>query len=161
MANPFEIPTRPKKIKAINGLSNKYKIIKANNKGTFISGINFLLVNLSTRKPDENKVIIDDEADYASPNAKINKVDDEGEKERTKINDRIFNLLKNDKLDKDNDYFEVRSKRAKIIRSRSNFNFFAFHFSITILQNIRNLFLKFLVKRKFFVKRYLGKVYKN
>ena len=36
----------------------------------------------------------------------------------------IFNLLKNDKLDKDNDYFEVRSKRAKIIRSRSNFNFF-------------------------------------
>ena len=40
----------------------------------------------------------------------------------------IFNLLKNDKLDKDNDYFEVRSKRAKIIRSRSNFNFFTFPF---------------------------------
>ena len=30
-----------------------------------------------------------------------------------------------------------------------------------IMQNIRNLLLKFLVKRKFFVKRYLGKVYKN
>ena len=73
----------------------------------------------------------------------------------------IFNLLKNDKLDKDNNYFEIRSKRAKIIRSRSNFNFFAFHFSSKIMQNIRNLFLKFLVKRKFFVKRYLGKVYKN
>jgi hypothetical protein len=43
----------------------------------------------------ENKVIIDDEADYASPNSKVNKVDEEGEKERTKINDRIFNLLKN------------------------------------------------------------------
>ena len=73
----------------------------------------------------------------------------------------IFNLLKNDKLDKDNNYFDVRSKRAKIIRSRSNFNFFVFHFSNKIMQNIRNLFLKFLVKRKFFVKRYLGKVYKN
>ena len=73
----------------------------------------------------------------------------------------IFNLLKNDKLDKDNDYFEVRSKRAKIIRSRSNFNFFAFHFSNPIMQKIRNIFLKFLVKRKFFVKRYLGKVYNN
>jgi salicylate hydroxylase len=73
----------------------------------------------------------------------------------------IFNLLKNDKLDKENNYFEIRSKRAKIIRSRSNFNFFAFHFSSKIMQNIRNLFLKFLVKRKFFVKRYLGKVYKN
>ena len=73
----------------------------------------------------------------------------------------IFNLLKNDKLDKDNNYFEIRSKRAKIIRSRSNFNFFTFHFSSKIMQNIRNLLLKFLVKRKFFVKRYLGKVYKN
>ena len=44
----------------------------------------------------KNKVIIDDEADYASPNSKVNKVDDEGERERTKINERIFNLLKND-----------------------------------------------------------------
>ena len=73
----------------------------------------------------------------------------------------IFHLLKNDKLDKDNNYFENRSKRAKIIRSRSNFNFFVFHFSSSIMQKIRNIFLKFLVKRKFFVKRYLGKVYNN
>jgi salicylate hydroxylase len=73
----------------------------------------------------------------------------------------IFNLLKKDKLDKENNYFEIRSKRAKIIRSRSNFNFFAFHFSSKIMQNLRNLFLKFLVKRRFFVKSYLGKVYKN
>ncbi len=73
----------------------------------------------------------------------------------------IFNLLKNDKLDKDNDYFEIRAKRAKIIRSRSSFNFFVFHFSNSIIQKIRNIFLKFLVKRKFFVKSYLGKVYKN
>jgi len=73
----------------------------------------------------------------------------------------IFNLLTKDKLDKENNYFEIRSNRAKIIRSRSNFNFFAFHFSSTIIQNVRNLFLKFLVKRNFFVKRYLGKVYKN
>ena len=73
----------------------------------------------------------------------------------------IFNLLTKDKLDKENNYFEIRSKRAKIIRSRSNLNFFAFHFSSKIMQNVRNLLLKFLVKRKFFVKRYLGKVYKN
>ena len=73
----------------------------------------------------------------------------------------IFNLLIKDKLDKENNYFEIRSKRAEIIRSRSNWNFFAFHFSSKIMQNVRNLFLKFLVKRKFFVKRYLGKVYKD
>jgi salicylate hydroxylase len=72
----------------------------------------------------------------------------------------IFNLLTKDKLDKENNYFQIRSKRAKIIRNRSNFNFFAFHFSSKIMQDIRNLFLKFLVKRKFFVKSYLGKVYK-
>ncbi len=73
----------------------------------------------------------------------------------------IFNLLAKDKLGKENNYFEIRLKRAKIIRSRSNFNFFVFHFKSKIMQNLRNLFLKFLVKRKFFVKRYLGKVYKN
>ncbi len=73
----------------------------------------------------------------------------------------FFNLLTKDMLDKENNYFKIRSNRAKIIRSRSNFNFFVFHFSSKIMQNIRNLFLKFLVKRRFFVKRYLGKVYKN
>ena len=73
----------------------------------------------------------------------------------------IFNLLKKDKLDKDNNYYDIRLNRAKIIRSRSNFNFFVFHLSSFIMQKIRNIFLKFLVKRKFFIKSYLGKVYKN
>ena len=73
----------------------------------------------------------------------------------------IFNLLKEGKLESDNTYFEERSRRAKIIIKRSNFNFFAFHFSSSIMQKIRNIFLKFLVKRKTFIEGYLGKVYKN
>ena len=73
----------------------------------------------------------------------------------------IFTLLQKRKLDKNNTYFEERSKRAKIVRKRSNFNFFAFHFSSSIMQKIRNTFLKFLVKRKTFIQGYLGKVYKN
>ena len=73
----------------------------------------------------------------------------------------IFTLLQKGKLDKNNKYFEERSKRAKIVRKRSNFNFFAFHFSSSIIQKIRNIFLKFLVKRKTFIYGYLGKVYKN
>jgi salicylate hydroxylase len=73
----------------------------------------------------------------------------------------IFNLLKEDKLESVNTYFEERSKRAKIVRKRSNFNFFVFHFSSPIMQKIRNIFLKFLVKRKIFIEGYLGKVYKN
>ena len=72
----------------------------------------------------------------------------------------IFNLLKENKLDMDT-YFELRSKRAKIVRKRSNLNFFTFHFSNSLMQNIRNMILRFLVKRKKFIKSYLGKVYKN
>ena len=72
----------------------------------------------------------------------------------------IFNLLKENKLDTDT-YFELRSKRAKIVRKRSNFNFFAFHFSNSLIQNIRNMILRFLVKRKKFIESYLGKVYEN
>ena len=73
----------------------------------------------------------------------------------------IFTLLQKDKLDKNNTYFEERSKRAKIVRKRSNFNFIAFHFSSSITKKIRNIFLKFLVKRKTFIQGYLGKIYEN
>ena len=73
----------------------------------------------------------------------------------------IFNLLKESKLESDNVYFEERSRRAKIVRRRSNLNFFAFHFSSSIMQKIRNIFLKFLVKRKAFIDAYLNPVYKK
>ena len=73
----------------------------------------------------------------------------------------IFTLLQKNKLDKNNTHFEVRSKRAKIVRKRSNFNFFAFHFSSSIMQKIRNTFLKFLVKRKNFINAFLKPVYKK
>ena len=73
----------------------------------------------------------------------------------------IFNLLKEDKLANANSYFEERSRRAKIVRRRSNFNFFTFHLSNSIMQTIRNKFLKFLVKRKAFIDAYLNPVYKK
>ena len=73
----------------------------------------------------------------------------------------LFNLIKEDKSDIQNAYFQERSKRAKIVRKRSNFNFFAFHFSSSITQAIRNFFMKFLIKRKSFISSYLGTVYKN
>ena len=73
----------------------------------------------------------------------------------------IFKLLKEGKLESDNTYFKERSRKAKIVRRRSSLNFFAFHFSSSIMQKTRNIFLKFLVKRKTFIEGYLGKVYKN
>ena len=73
----------------------------------------------------------------------------------------IFKLLKEGKLESSNTYFEERSRRVKIVRRRSSLNFFAFHFSSSFMRKIRNIFLKFLVKRKTFIEGYLGKVYKN
>ncbi len=73
----------------------------------------------------------------------------------------LFNLIKNDKEEIQNAYFKERSRRARIVKRRSNINFFAFHFSSSIMQIIRNFFMKILVKRKSFVSSYLGKVYKN
>ena len=73
----------------------------------------------------------------------------------------LFNLIKNQNIDASNVYFKTRSERAKIVRRRSDFNFFAFHFSSSVMQKIRNIFLKFLVKRKGFINSYLGPIYKN
>ena len=73
----------------------------------------------------------------------------------------LFNLIQNERGDIQNIYFQERSKRAKIVRRRSNFNFFIFHFSSKFMQTIRNFFMKFLIKRKSFINSYLGSVYKN
>jgi len=72
----------------------------------------------------------------------------------------LFNLLKKDNLNIANKYFKTRSQRIKVVRRRSNLNFLVFHISNAILQKIRNLILKFLIKRKGFIKNYLGAVYK-
>ena len=73
----------------------------------------------------------------------------------------LFNLIQDDKAEIQNTYFQERSRRAKIVKRRSNINFFAFHFSSSIMQTLRNFFLKFLVKRKRFISSYLETVYKN
>ncbi len=73
----------------------------------------------------------------------------------------LFNLLEKENSIIQRDYFKTRLSRAKIVRKRSNFNFFIFHFSSNIMQIIRNFFMKFLVKRKSFISSYLGTVYKN
>ena len=73
----------------------------------------------------------------------------------------LFNLIKDERRDIQNIYFQERSKRAKLIRRRSHFNFFMFHFSSKFMQAIRNFFIKYLIKRKSFINAYLGPVYKN
>ena len=73
----------------------------------------------------------------------------------------LFNLIQADNADIQNIYFKKRSKRANIVRKRSNFNFLVFHFSSSIMQVIRNFFMKILIKRKSFIGSYLGTVFKD
>ena len=73
----------------------------------------------------------------------------------------LFNLIKDERGDIQNIYFQERSRRAKMVRRRSNFNFFIFHLSSKFFQMIRNSFMRFLIKRKGFINSYLGKIYKN
>jgi len=73
----------------------------------------------------------------------------------------LFKLLKEKNEDVHNIYFKNRLARVKIIQKRSNFNFFAFHISNSLVKKVRNMILKRLVKNKRFIDSYLGEVYKN
>ena len=70
----------------------------------------------------------------------------------------LFCLIKEGKENIHNAYYQERLKRANIVRRRSNINFFAFHFSSSFMQMIRNFFIKFLIKKKSFVSSFLGTV---
>ena len=65
------------------------------------------------------------------------------------------NLLNN------NNFFNIRSKRVKMINRRSNFNQYAFHLSNPVMIFFRNILMKYLVKNENFLENYLGKIYKN
>ena len=72
----------------------------------------------------------------------------------------LFNLLSDNKKNIQNIYFKKRLIRTNQINKRSKFNYFGFHISNPLLENLRNFFLKRLVKNKNFIHSYLGKIYK-
>ena len=73
----------------------------------------------------------------------------------------LFELIKKENSEVQKLYFKKRLSKTKIVRSRSNFNYFIFHLSSGFLKNIRNFFMKFLLKKKKFINFYIGKVYSN
>jgi salicylate hydroxylase len=74
--------------------------------------------------------------------------------------DEIYELIKDDHADIQNEYFKKRVERTNLINKRSKLNFFGFHISNPLLKILRNFFLKRLVKNKNFIQIYLGKIYK-
>tara|TARA_A100001015_G_scaffold316424_1_gene430668 strand:- start:532 stop:1665 length:1134 start_codon:yes stop_codon:yes gene_type:complete len=73
----------------------------------------------------------------------------------------LFTLLNKNNPNVQSIYFKKRLRRVKIIKRRTDFNFFIFHISNVILKKIRNVILKRLVKSRRFIKGYLGEVYEN
>jgi len=71
----------------------------------------------------------------------------------------LFNLLSENKKNIQSIYFKKRSKRTNQINRRSKFNYFGFHISSPFLQNLRNFFLRRLVKNKNFIQNHLEKIY--
>ncbi len=71
-----------------------------------------------------------------------------------------FELYKNLKKDK-NQFNNERYKRIKMIKNKSDLNYFAFHLSNPINIFVRNIVIKYLTKNKKFINNYLGKIYKN
>ena len=72
----------------------------------------------------------------------------------------IFELLTQNHMDIENEYFKNRVKKTNLIKKRSKINYFAFHISNPLLKVLRNGLLKRLVKNKNFINTYLGRIYR-
>jgi len=84
----------------------------------------------------------------------------QGASQSIEASHELFNLLSENKKNIQNLYFKKRIKKTNQINKRSKFNYFGFHISNPFLQNLRNFFLRRLVKNKNFIQSYLGKIYK-
>jgi salicylate hydroxylase len=73
----------------------------------------------------------------------------------------IFELIKNNNTEVQNEYFKDRVERINLINKRSKLNYFSFHLSNPFFSAIRDVVLKRLVKNEKFLESYLGKIYKK
>ncbi len=71
-----------------------------------------------------------------------------------------YELFKSIENNTEDDFFNNRVEKIKMVNIRSKFNQFAFHLSNPFNIFFRNFFLKRLVKNKKFLEFYLGKIYK-
>ena len=71
-----------------------------------------------------------------------------------------YELYENFEKEK-NQFNNKRIKRTKMIERKSKLNYFAFHLENPLLNFLRNLLIKNLVKNKRFINSYLGKIYKD
>ena len=66
-----------------------------------------------------------------------------------------------DSIINNNNFYNNRVSKVKMINNRSKFNQFTFHLSNPLVVFFRNIILKILTKNKKFLEYYLGRIYKN
>ena len=71
-----------------------------------------------------------------------------------------YELYESIKNNTENNFFNNRVKKIKMVNIRSKINQFAFHLSNPFNTFLRNIFLKRFVKNKKFLESYLGKIYR-
>ena len=72
-----------------------------------------------------------------------------------------YELFVNIENDTENNFFNSRVKKIKMVNLRSKLNQFVFHLSNPFTKFFRDLIIKRLVKNKKFLETYLGKIYKS
>jgi salicylate hydroxylase len=102
-------------------------------------------------KPDKNISLLGD-AFFAFPPSFA-----QGASQSIEGGSELFNsILKNE-----NNFFNNRVKKIRMVNNRSKINQFVFHSSNPIIVFFRNIALKILTKNNKFLESYLGKIYKN
>lgn len=110
-----------------------------------------IFVSSKFDKPNNKKIFLSGDALYAFPPSFA-----QGASQSI---DSAYEVFKNLEGISDN-YYESREEKIKQIKSRSEFNHFAFQVSNPITIFFRDIALKFLSKNNSFLEGYLGKVYR-
>ncbi len=110
-----------------------------------------VFVSKSFHKPVNNVYLVGD-AFFAFPPSFA-----QGASQSIEGGSELFESITN----KENNFFNNRVTKVKMVNNRSKLNQFTFHLSNPIIIFFRNITLKILIKNKRFLKNYLGKIYKN
>ena len=139
----------------ITSIENYFKFIKSNtsldlrkleNKSVYP-----IFVSKHYNKPHNEKIFIVGDALFAFPPSFA-----QGASQSLETSHEAYKNIIGEK----NNYYENRELIIKEVKVRSEFNQFAFHVSNPFIKYFRDISMKLLCNKKFFLKYYLGRIYK-
>ena len=111
-----------------------------------------IFVNSEIYQPKNNNIFLIGDAFFAFPPTFA-----QGASQSIEVAHELYKNLGNEF----NQFNNKRIKRTKTIDRKSKLNYFAFHLNNPLLNFLRNLLIKYLVKNERFIKNYLGKIYND